>query len=116
MKIVFCLVFCFCIVFAFADVTIKIGSDTGALVFVPDPATMKAGGIVTFVNNAGYPHNVVFDEDEVPEGVNANDISREMLLDAPGESYSVKLTTPGIYGFYCEPHQGAGEVGKIIVE
>ena len=49
-------------------------------------------------------------------GVNADALSRSDLLNAPGEKYSVKLTTPGTYGIYCEPHQGAGMVGKIIVQ
>lgn len=49
-------------------------------------------------------------------GVNADDISRDDLLNAPGEKFSVKLTTAGEYGYYCEPHQGAGMVGKIIVQ
>jgi hypothetical protein len=40
------------------------------------------------------------------EGVNADAISREELLNAPGEVYSVKLTTPGDYGYACEPHGG----------
>lgn len=40
------------------------------------------------------------------EGVNADAISREDLLNAPGEVYSVKLTTPGEYGYGCEPHAG----------
>ncbi len=39
-------------------------------------------------------------------GVNADAISKEDLLNAPGETYTVKLTAPGTYGYYCEPHQG----------
>lgn len=58
---------------------------------------------------------VVFDEDEVPAGVDADAISRNDLLNAPGEVYSVTLDKAGTYGYYCEPHQGAGMVGKIIV-
>lgn len=38
----------------------------GALVFEPSSVTISAGDSVTFTNNAGFPHNVVFDEDEVP--------------------------------------------------
>lgn len=49
-------------------------------------------------------------------GVNADAISRDDYLNAPGETYSVKLTAAGEYGYYCEPHQGAGMVGKIIVQ
>ena len=49
-------------------------------------------------------------------GVDADAISRNDLLNAPGEPYKVTLTKAGTYGVYCEPHQGAGMVGKIIVE
>ncbi len=34
--------------------------------FDPATVTIGKGENVTFVNNAGFPHNVVFDEDEVP--------------------------------------------------
>ncbi len=46
---------------------------TGALVFEPATLTISKGESVTFVNNAGFPHNVVFDEDEVP--VSAADVT-----------------------------------------
>ena len=95
---------------------VKLGSDNGSLVFEPASVTIKAGDSVTFKNNAGFPHNIVFDEDAVPEGVKADAISHEDYLNAPGETYTVKLTTPGEYGFYCEPHQGAGMQGKITVQ
>lgn len=34
--------------------------------FEPASLTISKGESVTFVNNAGFPHNVVFDEDDVP--------------------------------------------------
>merc|ERR1711904_430216 len=73
------------------DGAIKLGSDTGGLVFVPDSVSIKAGESVQFVNNAGFPHNVVFDEDAVPDGVDAGTLSKEDYLNGPGETYSVKL-------------------------
>ncbi|KAJ9510747.1 hypothetical protein QJQ45_027623 [Haematococcus lacustris] len=92
---------------AHADANVKLGSSTGALVFEPETVTISAGESVTFVNNAGFPHNIVFDEDAVPAGVSVDAISREDYMNAPGETYTVKLDTAGEYGFYCEPHQGA---------
>jgi plastocyanin len=150
----------------------------GALVFEPSNLTISKGESVTFTNNAGFPHNVVFDEDAVPvrallhpapllrlmvmmmavarlrcqlrrspgqarpsclpargrggpamrrratpplapmraqAGVNAEALSHEDYLNAPGESFTIKLDTAGEYGYYCEPHQGAGMAGKITV-
>mmetsp|Transcript_537 Transcript_537/g.706 ORF Transcript_537/g.706 Transcript_537/m.706 type:complete len:151 (-) Transcript_537:85-537(-) len=96
--------------------TIKLGSDSGALVFEPATATVAAGEKITFVNNRGFPHNVVFDEDAIPAGVDADAISHEDYLNGPGDEVSNTFDTPGEYGYYCEPHQGAGMVGKIIVK
>eukprot|EP01025_Chloroclados_australasicus_P018286 TRINITY_DN194_c0_g1_i1.p1 TRINITY_DN194_c0_g1~~TRINITY_DN194_c0_g1_i1.p1 ORF type:complete len:155 (+),score=30.95 TRINITY_DN194_c0_g1_i1:156-620(+) len=95
---------------------IKMGSDDGSLVFSPNSITVKAGEEITWVNNKGFPHNIVFDEDEVPEGVDADALSNEDYLNAPGETVVRKLTVPGTYGYYCEPHQGAGMKGSITVQ
>merc|ERR1712096_444020 len=100
---------------AVSAATVKLGSDAGALVFVPDKLTVKSGETVDFVNNVGFPHNVVFDEDNVPEGVNAESLSHEDYLNAPGETVSTKFEKPGTYAYYCEPHRGAGMAGVIVV-
>merc|ERR1712061_469404 len=96
--------------------TVKLGSDGGGLQFVPDSLTVKAGETVEFVNNVGFPHNVVFDEDAIPAGVNAEAISKEDYLSAPGETVTVKFEKAGEYNYYCEPHRGAGMKGKIVVQ
>merc|ERR1719473_2345081 len=102
--------------FAASAATVKLGSDTGSLVFVPDTLTIKTGETVEFVNNVGFPHNVVFDEDNIPEGVSAEALSHEDYLNAPGETVTTKFDKAGTYGYYCEPHRGAGMVGKIVVQ
>jgi len=94
---------------------VLLGANGGVLVFEPSEFSVKAGDTITFKNNAGFPHNVVFDEDAVPSGVDVSKISQEEYLNAPGETFSVTLTVPGTYGFYCEPHAGAGMVGKVTV-
>lgn len=33
----------------------------------------------------------------------------------PGESFEVTLTEPGVYDYYCVPHEHAGMVGRIVV-
>ncbi|KAI9201609.1 hypothetical protein LWI28_026059 [Acer negundo] len=98
-------------------VEVLLGSDDGGLAFVPSNFSVSAGDKIVFKNNAGFPHNVIFDEDEIPSGVDAAKISmsEEDLLNAPGETYAVTLTEKGSYSFYCSPHQGAGMVGKVTV-
>ncbi|PON39094.1 Plastocyanin [Parasponia andersonii] len=96
---------------------ILLGSGDGSLVFEPSSFSVSPGEKIVFKNNAGFPHNVIFDEDEVPSGVDASKISmkEEDLLNAAGETFAVTLTEKGDYGFYCSPHQGAGMVGKVTV-
>ncbi|KAE8715574.1 Plastocyanin [Hibiscus syriacus] len=98
-------------------VEVLLGGDDGSLAFVPSNISVSAGEKIVFKNNAGFPHNVVFDEDEIPSGVDASKISmsEEDLLNGPGETYAVTLTEKGSYSFYCSPHQGAGMVGKVTV-
>jgi len=96
--------------------TVKLGAAGGALVFEPAEVTIKSGETVTWTNNIGYPHNVVFDEDNIPSGASADKLSHEDYLNSPGETVSSKFDTPGEYSYYCEPHQGAGMAGKIIVQ
>lgn len=93
---------------------VKLGGDDGSLVFVPSELTIKAGETVTWKNNRGFPHNVMFDEDAVPAGVNADALSHEDYLNGPGESVSSTFTKPGVYEYYCQPHSGSMQ-GKITV-
>merc|ERR1712060_42858 len=93
---------------------VKLGSDSGGLVFEPSTVTINKGESVTWKNNAGFPHNIMFDEDEIPSGANADALSNEDYLNAPGETVTRTFDVSGSYSYYCEPHQGAGMQGKVI--
>lgn len=98
--------------------TVKMGSDSGLLQFVPDTVTIKPGDTVKFVNNKLAPHNAVFDDGKIAGGV-ASKLSHKNLVFSPGESYETTFpadTAAGVYPFYCEPHRGAGMAGKVIVQ
>lgn len=102
--------------FAAATKTVKMGSDNGQLVFVPDEITICKGDTVTWVNNKGGPHNVVFDEEAVPSGVDAESISMEDQLGDEGATYSQKFDVAGSYAYYCQPHRGAGMNANLVVQ
>ena len=88
-------------------VEVKLGTDSGMLAFEPSTVNISAGDTVKFVNNKLAPHNAVFDGND--------DLSHPDLAFAPGESWERTFSTAGTYDFYCEPHRGAGMVGKIVV-
>merc|ERR1719364_203943 len=102
--------------FAAETKTVKMGTDAGQLVFVPDELKICKGDTVTWVNNKGGPHNVVFVEDAIPSGVKAEDISMDDQLGEEGDTYSKKFDTAGSYEYYGEPHAGGGMKAVLIVE
>lgn len=101
--------------------TVKLGSDKGMLVFDPPKLTVKPGDTVKFVNNKVPPHNVVFDAAKNPakSADLAKGLSHKQLLMTPGQEFTTTFpadTPAGDYSYYCEPHRGAGMLGKITVE
>jgi len=97
-------------------VDVKLGSDGGQLVFVPDEVTIKVGESVSWIGNKGMPHNVVFDEDEAPSGADLAALNHEDMVNDEGSKVTSKFTTAGTYPYYCEPHRGAGMNGTVIVK
>jgi len=93
---------------------VKMGSDTGALTFVPHKITICKGDTVKWINNKGGPHNVVFDAC-LPGGVDPELISMDGQLAFEGDAYAIKFDVPGQYDFYCEPHRQAGMDGVLTV-
>ena len=67
-------------------------------------------------NNKGGPHNVVFDEDGIPAGVDQEKISMDDQLGEEGDTFTMKLDKAGTYDYYCEPHRGAGMNAQVIVQ
>lgn len=102
---------------AFAAETkeVKMGADNGGLNFVPSKVTICKGDSVTWINNKSGPHNVVFDEEAVPAGVDTEKISMEDQLGEEGETFTMKFETAGEYSYYCFPHRGAGMIASLIV-
>ncbi len=101
--------------------TVKLGSDKGMLAFQPNKVTIHPGDTIKWVNNKVPPHNVVFDPAKNPAKSSdlAKALSNKKLMMNPGQSSETIFpadAAPGEYSFYCEPHRGAGMVGKVIVE
>jgi plastocyanin len=107
-----------------ATYTVKMGADNGMLQFEPSILTIQAGDTVKWINNKLAPHNTVFAKDRSPDLAGAKRafgiaFSHKSLVFSLGESYETIFpndTPAGEYDYYCEPHRGAGMMGKIIVQ
>ncbi|MHA6690991.1 plastocyanin/azurin family copper-binding protein [Devosia sp. A449] len=92
------------------------GSDVW---FDPIGLHIQPGQTIRWTNrDAGNSHTAtayhpsLFDRQQrIPEGAEPWD--SDYLL--PGDSFSVTLTVPGVYDYYCVPHEHAGMVGRIVV-
>jgi len=103
-----------------AGVEVVMGAG-GQLQFEPAEVTIAPGDTITFVMDQLAPHNVVFDAKAIPGGDKklAKSLSAAKLIQNTGDTVEVTFPAdaePGIYPYFCQPHRGAGMVGKVIVE
>jgi len=95
--------------------------------FVPERVTIAAGESVVWFNNGDREHTVTAYEDEIPEDAEffdagdheseqaARDDSGTGLL-RKGDTYSYTFEVPGVYEYFCIPHERSEMVGTIVVE
>lgn len=87
--------------------------------FDPRGLAVAPGTTIRFVNHdpgnshtATAYHPAILDRvRRIPKAATPWD--SDFLL--PGDSYDVTLTAPGVYDFYCQPHEPMGMVGRIVV-
>ena len=73
--------------------------------FEPKTLTVPAGTTLTWLNDDDAPHVVIGTDPESP--------IKSQPLDT-GDRYSITLTKPGTYGYFCSLHPHM--TGTIIVE
>jgi plastocyanin len=88
--------------------------------YAPEKVSIKIGESVQWVNDGQTVHSV---STAAANAQNRKDTS--MPKDAvafdsgfipPGGVYSYTFTVPGIYRYFCLPHEKAGMVGVIVVK
>lgn len=87
--------------------------------FKPQGLAVAPGTTLRFVNrDPGNSHTATAYHPDlygrplrIPQGARPWDSG--FLL--PGEEFEVTLERPGVYDFYCLPHEMAGMVGRIVV-
>ncbi len=96
------------------------GSTRGEQIwFSPHGLAIAAGTVLRFVNRdpgnshtaTAYHPDVFGRERRIP--ADATPWDSGFLL--PDEAFEVTLSVPGVYDFYCIPHEMAAMVGRIVV-
>ncbi|HEX6143283.1 MAG TPA: plastocyanin/azurin family copper-binding protein [Geminicoccaceae bacterium] len=101
-------------------VEIRLRSDTlGTHVgFDPIGLLIEPGQTVRWVNEANVHTSTAYHPANdghalrIPEAAAPWDSG---YLVEPGDRFEVTLTVPGVYDYFCAPHEAAGMVGRIIV-
>lgn len=102
-----------------AEIRLRSSADGGRVWFDPVGLWVARGTTVRWVNEANVHTATAYHP--------ANDnhalrIPRRAApwdsgyLVNPGDSFEATLTEPGVYDYYCAPHEAAGMVGRIVVE
>merc|ERR1712193_499856 len=76
------------------------------------------GDKITWTSGKAAPHNIVFDEENIPAGVDAKALGQPEgeYLNEEGDTFSQTFSVAGKYNYFCAPHAGAGMQGDITVE
>lgn len=101
------------------EITMSGTADGAQVWFDPIGVHIEPGQTVRWTNrDAGNSHTATAYHPSlwerplrIPEGATPWD--SDYLL--PDESFEVTLTVPGVYDYYCVPHEHAGMVGRIVV-
>jgi plastocyanin len=92
---------------------------TDELTYVPDTVRIAVAGTVTWRNTSMLVHTVTADPSKatlpgsagLPEGVQPFDSGKL----APDAEFSHTFTVPGVYRYFCIPHEAAEMRGVVIV-
>lgn len=94
-------------------------SDGGARVqFDPQGVLVRPGSTVRWVTVEGVHTTTAYHpaHGDLPRRIPEEARPWESgYLVEPGETFEVTLEIPGVYDYFCRPHEAAGMVGRIVV-
>lgn len=101
-----------------ADVIVDMRTDNKGSYFDPIGLLVESGTTVRFVNATGVHTTTAYHPDvadvplRIPEAAEPWDSG---TMTEAGAVCDVTFETPGVYDYYCIPHESLGMVGRIIV-
>jgi len=104
------------------EVRATLSEDGARVYFEPARLAIDVGDTVRWVQVRGYHSITAYHpangnrELRIPEGAQPWD-SGVLLAEFPakGSTFEHRFTVPGTYDYFCQPHEEAGMVGRIVV-
>jgi plastocyanin len=92
---------------------------TDELRFVPDRVEIQVGQTVVWVNESEKVHTVSTHPEEATREEHASVPAGSEHFDSanlgPGQTFKRTFTVPGVYKYYCHPHQNMAMLGEVVV-
>jgi plastocyanin len=91
---------------------------TGRVGFDPVGLRVPVGTVVRWVNGGGVHTVTAYHPDNGGRTLRIPDAAQPWdsgYLQGPGASFRLRLGVPGIYDYFCHPHETAGMVGRLLV-
>jgi plastocyanin len=100
-------------------VTVRMRSDAdgGHVGFDPVGLLIQPGRTVRFLCEANYHTTSAYHPANTAHSLRIPRTAQPWSSDVlqPGDVFEVTLSTPGVYDYFCVPHEEAGMVGRLIV-
>jgi plastocyanin len=98
-------------------ITMRSDAEGSHVGFDPVGLLIQPGQMLRFLCEANYHTTAAYHPENGSHSLRIPREARPWASDVlqPGEHFDVRLFVPGVYDYFCAPHEEAGMVGRIIV-
>ena len=100
-----------------ASATVTMATTDESSHFEPHVVWVETGGTVTWELDSGSHTTTAYAEktdkpQRIPDGANAWDSG---TISEQGETFEHTFETPGVYDYFCVPHEATGMLGTVVI-
>ncbi|MFB6227880.1 MAG: plastocyanin/azurin family copper-binding protein [Halobacteriales archaeon] len=97
--------------------TLDADQGAGTFVFTPAVVWIESGTTVTWeIEGASHSVTAYHPDNDKPLRIPENAAAFDSGTLADGDTYEHTFETPGVYNYYCTPHESLGMTGIVIVD
>jgi plastocyanin len=102
---------------AVVEIRMRSDADGGHVGFDPVGLLVQPGQTLRWICEVNYHTAAAYHPENADHSLRIPRAAKSWSSDIlqPGEHFDLMLTVPGVYDYFCAPHEQAGMVGRIIV-